>query len=1042
MVASDRRSRILRFFGPRGDLLAAESPGIVVYDASGQVRFRVETRDFIDIAPVDNELWVDSARQLTRLSARDGHELGSEPIALDPSGRFLLSSTAPQLPVWHCTQPVLVRANPATTETPGPGGELILPIAEGRWLMWNAGQLRLWRSIGEAWRKPAGDPGSRVVTAQLVLDGRLFVLAQQRGRDEPEGVELRLSVAQISDGAQNTQLRVPAVQQLAFAMRRGIAVARSGDRLGLIDLRFGRWIRDLILPDGVTDLAVDEGLQRIALASDAGLELVRPDALESPSTLEPVEAPAEEEPKTNGESHAIEVVEAVVEAPPEVVPAPIEVVEPLPDAPLIRLDPISVTPTATPAEISQTVDLRLQLVGARAAVAIADGWDTGRISRPDPMRPPFADEVAGLLNLASGRATPDLAASVSRLRATEDMIVASERSRAGRLTPLDVLARDFTLTPISVEILFAIVAPRLRGELARLYGILANDPGRPLVDEYLIGQMLGAGYTQQIARELDGDRPLRRYGLVRTGSGERPFASLTCDPLVARYIANLPAEGEPDQHLKVRTVDRDLEELQIPRPLIIKTLRFLSAPRPDGVDEPIRLVVRGRTGSGRHTFLTSIAARAGRPLGIIDMTSIPRDAGRIGPMLESVLRRAMLRGLLPCVDGLDLLSNAEDPDTKIQLAAALKGHPGPLAIRLPPEARVPLDPGYLVIDIPTRNERQRVESWTIALERHAIELADPSDLAARYRVGPGIIERGCSEVSRRPDHPTDAAAWVRELDDAVRQYLENRLGTVANRVTRLASWADIVLPEDITDSLLELTARVRHRKQVYEQWGFDRAITTARGITALFQGSPGTGKTMVAGVIARDLGLELYRVDVSRITSKWIGETEKNLGQLFDAAEDGQVMLLFDEADSLFSKRTEVRTSVDRYANMETNYLLQRLDTFEGVAVLTTNFGNAIDPAFKRRLTYRVTFPFPDEEMREQLWRSLIPSQVPVQGTIDFASLSQRFRLSGGYIRNAALRAAFLAAEEGSALTHDHLERAIRMEFREIGKLAESGTLE
>jgi SpoVK/Ycf46/Vps4 family AAA+-type ATPase len=320
--------------------------------------------------------------------------------------------------------------------------------------------------------------------------------------------------------------------------------------------------------------------------------------------------------------------------------------------------------------------------------------------------------------------------------------------------------------------------------------------------------------------------------------------------------------------------------------------------------------------------------------------------------------------------------------------------------------------------------------------------ADPSELAARYRVGPGTIERVCVEVSRRPDLPTDAAAWVRELDDAVRQHLENRLGKTATRVTRLATWADIVLPEDITDSLLELTARVRHRKKVYEQWGFDKSITTARGITALFQGAPGTGKTMVAGVIARDLGLEVYRVDVSRITSKWIGETEKNLGALFDAAEDGQVMLLFDEADSLFAKRTEVKTSVDRYSNMEVNYLLQRLDSFEGIAILTTNFGNAIDPAFKRRLTYRMTFPFPDEEMREQLWKSMIPAQIPVQGTLDFAALAQRFRLSGGYIRNAALRAAFLAAEEGTSLTHEHLERAIRMEFREIGKLAESGTLE
>jgi SpoVK/Ycf46/Vps4 family AAA+-type ATPase len=199
---------------------------------------------------------------------------------------------------------------------------------------------------------------------------------------------------------------------------------------------------------------------------------------------------------------------------------------------------------------------------------------------------------------------------------------------------------------------------------------------------------------------------------------------------------------------------------------------------------------------------------------------------------------------------------------------------------------------------------------------------------------------------------------------------------------------------------------------------------------------------MGAGVIARDLGLDLYRVDLSRIASRWLGETEKNLGALFDAAEEGQVMLLFDEADSLFGKRTEVKTSTDRYANMEVNYLLQRLDSFEGIAILTTNFGKAIDPAFRRRLTYRVTFPFPDEEMREQLWRTLLPPQLPLGGKINFEALAQRFRLSGGYIRNAALRAAFLAAEEGVALTQDHIERAIRMEFREIGKLAESGVLE
>jgi len=1043
-------------------LLAAEAPGITIYDATGDVRLRVELPDFLDIAAVGDALWALGPGRLTRLRARDGSVIDSEAIDyLDPDGRFLQSSTAPQLPVWHCATPVVVRAAPAGVEVPGPGGELILPVADHRWLLWQGGQLRLWRSaIGEAWRRQVGEPGARAVDAQVILDGRLYVLAQQRAvpATPTDGAELRLTIVQVSDGAQNTQLRLPNVSQLVIAARRGLALTRTGDRLNVIDLRFGRSVRELAIPEGTLAFAVDEGLQRVALTTEDGLELVRFDALTAPpprSTAEaapggpgeaetPVAASTERAAMHNGESHA-----AIVEPPPPPVdeqpPAPAapppEVDEPFPDDTLVRLDPVTATPTATVEQIAHGLELRLQLMGALAASAIAEGWDTGRIAKPDASRPPFADEVGGLLRLTTGRHPDELVSAVVRLRAIEDLVVAADRSRGGRLTPLDVLAVDCGLSPTAVAIVFAILAPRLRGELARLYGILANDPDRPLVDEHLLGQLLGqllSGDPGPIARELDGDRPLRRHGLVQVGPGERPFAALTVDPLVVRYVANFDLDGEPDPHVVVRDADRELDELHLPRELVMKALRYLSA---DRTDEPARLVVRGRTGGGRHTLLAALAARAHRALGIIDLTTMPREATRLAAALAAALRRCKLRGLLPCIDGSEL-AGADDPDAKIQLGIVLRDHHGPLALRLPTDARVALDPGYLLLDLPQRNERQRGESWAISLERHAIELPDASELAARYRVGPGIIERVCTEVARRPDRPDSPAAWMRELDDAVRQHLENRLGTTATRVTRLASWADIVLPEDITDSLLELTARVRHRKIVYEQWGFDRSMTTSRGITALFSGSPGTGKTMVAGVIARDLGLELYRVDVSRITSKWIGETEKNLGSLFDAAEDGQVLLLFDEADSLFAKRTEVKTSVDRYANMEVNYLLQRLDSFEGIAILTTNFGNAIDPAFKRRLTYRVTFPFPDEEMREQLWRSLIPPQVPIQGKLDFAGLSQRFRLSGGYIRNAALRAAFLAVEEGSSLTHEHLERAIRMEFREIGKLAESGTLE
>jgi hypothetical protein len=1039
VAGSDRR--VVRFFGRRGELVIGDGAGIAVCNASGSLRFRVAIDGVLDVVAVGAELWVAVHEGLLRLAIADGEILSTERIpGLYAPGRFIQSSTLPTQPVWHGEAPLVISVDPGRAESPGPGASIALPIAPARWLLWEAGRLRYWRSgIGEAWRRQVGDPTAAAIDAQLVLDGRLFVLVQRRG--EAGSDTLRLTIAQAYDGAQNLHVRLPNVTRVVIAARSGVALAWRGEEVRLFNLRFGRWIRDLRLPPGVEDIVVDDGLEHVALVFPSSVEIADVESLAASRAAAAAEADGEGAP-VNGQISALsdgtgtEVAESQEESAP-VTPAADQ--EPLPDEPLLRLEPVSTAPTASSDERALALDLHLGLIGALANVAIATAWDEGRIVTAAPDRPPFSEELGGLLRITRGLRAAELADAYDRLRDADRQVDAAYAARDGRAAPLEALARDFGLSPLASILLFAIAAPRLRAELARVYGILANDPGRPLVDEHLLALLVGEN-PHVVSSELDANRPLRRHGLVQLGAGTRPFAALTVEPLVVRYLAGQDLEGEADDVLTARHADRPLDGLDLPRELIVSALQFLAAPR-EGEGEGVRIVVRGRTGAGRHTLLAALAARVGRAIGIIDLMAAPREPARVVAALETELRRAKLRGLVPCVDGLELIGS-DDPDLRQQITAVLRRHPGPLAVRLPIGARPSLDPGYLLLDIPARTEYERVASWTAALDRHAIELADATDLAARYRVGPGIIERVCSEVARSPNRPADAAAWIRTLDDAVRQHVVNRIGGSATRVTDLASWADIVLPEDISDSLLEITSRVRHRKVVFEQWGFARSITSARGITALFQGSPGTGKTMVAGVIARDLGLELYRVDVSRITSKWIGETEKNLGALFDAAEEGQVMLLFDEADSLFAKRTEVKSSVDRYANMEVNYLLQRLDTFEGIAILTTNFGNSIDSAFKRRLTYRVTFPFPDEEMRERLWRSLIPPQVPIAGNLDLASLAQRFRLSGGYIRNAALRAAFLAVEEGSALTHAHIERAIRMEFREIGKLAESGALE
>ena len=231
-------------------------------------------------------------------------------------------------------------------------------------------------------------------------------------------------------------------------------------------------------------------------------------------------------------------------------------------------------------------------------------------------------------------------------------------------------------------------------------------------------------------------------------------------------------------------------------------------------------------------------------------------------------------------------------------------------------------------------------------------------------------------------------------------------------------------------------ARIQYRRRVFEEWGFADKYSKGLGLSAMFLGPPGTGKTMAATLIAGRLGLDIYQIDVSKIVSKFIGETEKNLAQVFDAAEAGHAIILFDEADALFASRGEVKSSVDRYANMEVNYLLQRLERFAGITILTTNLASSIDAAFKRRISFTVEFPLPEEPERERIWRAHIPARAEVSGETDFMWLAKRHVMSGGHIRNAVLRAAFLAAAEHGPIRFEHLRRAAELEALAMGRVA------
>ena len=304
-------------------------------------------------------------------------------------------------------------------------------------------------------------------------------------------------------------------------------------------------------------------------------------------------------------------------------------------------------------------------------------------------------------------------------------------------------------------------------------------------------------------------------------------------------------------------------------------------------------------------------------------------------------------------------------------------------------------------------------------------------MAERYPLAPALIVRAAAAAN---GHAADNVVKAEHVQAGIRDVLDDRLGQFAKRVTVTQTWEDLVLAPDQFEPVVELIARVRARSTVFESWGFADKVGKGLGVTALFSGPPGTGKTMVAALIAKELQLELYQVDLAKLVSKWIGETEKQLGALFDAAEAGYAVLLFDEADALFGKRTEVRSSNDRYANLETNYLLQRLESFSGICLLTSNHEANIDPAFQRRLSLHLRFALPDERERARLWRAVLPSAAPLDG-VDFGALARTYEMSGGYIRNAALRAAFIAADAGVSISLAHLDHAAQIEYEGMGKL-------
>ena len=433
------------------------------------------------------------------------------------------------------------------------------------------------------------------------------------------------------------------------------------------------------------------------------------------------------------------------------------------------------------------------------------------------------------------------------------------------------------------------------------------------------------------------------------------------------------------------------------------------------------VVAVGVEGSGREAAMRRLVA--GHSVLTVDCTRLSTDAGGVAEQMRGVAREAALHGAVLLLRDLDAIASFDVAERELRAVR------GCVLATARATGAWPTKRPLVVIDVELPDEAGRAALWHHALPEARDAVI--AECARRYTIAPAVI----ASVANAARLQTTTVE-VEHVHLALRAQLERKLSGLATRIETKQTWDDLVLPVDQQDVLFELIARVRHRGLVMDTWGFADKVGRGLGMSVLLSGPPGTGKTMIAGLLAKELGLDLYQVDLSKIVSKYIGETEKQLAALFEAAEAGHAVLLFDEADSLFGKRTEVKSSNDRYANLEVNYLLQRMEQFTGISLLTTNHEKAIDPAFQRRLAFHLRVPMPDEEQRQRMWTSMIPARAARVANLNVGALARGFVMSGGYIKNAVVRAAFLAASEGAAIATSHLQRAARLEYEAMGKIA------
>ena len=668
--------------------------------------------------------------------------------------------------------------------------------------------------------------------------------------------------------------------------------------------------------------------------------------------------------------------------------------------------------------------------------------------------------AAGLTREEAQLSVEATAADVARLERTLAAI-AAEADGAKIDLPIDVLVDQGDLDAIDRSMLILAVAPHvdveIRDAIARFNdNLLANYVDVRLCLEFLtddpverlaMRSRFSSGGSLLQSRMVSLDRPRDAGGdnLLSYEISPAPRAM----QLLLGEVGLLDSAMEDMASFETPTVT--LNDVVLAEGILTPLLSLLEQHTGHGdgttvtpFSLPTGLVVEisGPPGVGKSLLVRALANRLNRPI-------LELDAARLSDMHDEQFRRTLLSGLdqarlagaVVVLDGVDgLLGKQSSKVNEVQVT--LQRHPGIVILTSRDSNELDSNLDRFVVQrlmLPTPGPRERERLFALHLPK-GVRFADDCslrELAGIYAF-PGALVRNAMQVAVNRAYaanPGDPQITKEILRKACHEQIRASLDEYAVRKQVHLTLSDVVLPPETMLDIQELFTAAKYRGHVLHNWGFNEKMSTGKGLVALFSGEPGTAKTLCCTILANELGMELFQISIPRVVSKWIAETEKNIEKIFETARANHGMLLFDEADSLFAKRTKVESSVDRYSNMATNMLLQEIENFEGIVVLTTNIDKNMDDAFKRRIQFKVDFPFPEPEMRAKIWQTLVPSTCPIDADVDWDMLGKQYELSGGHIKNAVLRAAYQAAAEEKPLNDSHMEYAARQECKNAGRV-------